>query len=148
MSLTFQIEPVSGVWDEMIADWIDNWGEEYVSNGEIPNLRKDRYEEYERVGYYLQFVARDNGKLAGYMGVYLTSSMHTQELIASEDVVFMKPQYRGIGSVRFVKYVEKYLKERGAKSITATVKQGGAADRLLNGMGYKLKAVQLSKRLT
>jgi len=149
LSLTFAVEPVASVWDEMSADWIANWGEEYISRGEIPNLSKERYAEYERVGYYLQYVARDGENLAGYIGMYITNSMHTQELIASEDIVYMKPQYRGgMGTVRFVKFYEEDLRKRGVKNVSVTVKKDSSAYRLAHKMGYELNNIQLTKRLT
>lgn len=133
----------------MSADWMSNWGEEYTQRGEIPNLSKERYMEYERVGYYIQFVAKDGNKLAGYLGMYITNSMHTQELIADEDILYMKPEYRGgMGSVRFLKFAEGFLKAKGVKSICVTVKKDSAAHRLSKAFGYELNAVKLTKRLT
>lgn len=147
--ITFAIEPIAGVWDEMTADWIDNWGQEYIDKGEPPNLRLDRYEQFERIGYYLQFVARDGEKLAGYLGAYLTPSMHSQQLVAAEDVLYMKSEYRnGINAKRFVEYIEQELKNKGAISITCTVKPSSPASRLLDHCGYDVTMHQYQKRLT
>lgn len=149
MSLTFHVEPVENVWDEMSADWIANWGEEYARNGGVFNLNKERYEQYEKDGYYLQFVARSNGVLAGYCGMYLYNSMHTQDLTATEDVMFLKQKYRaGRNASRFFAFVESNLKERGVKTILCLVRDGGVAGRLLQKMGYKISMIQLTKRLT
>jgi hypothetical protein len=147
--MEFSIEPISQVWEEMTSDWISNWGKEYVEKGEPPDLSLDRYKQYEDFGMYIQFVARDKGKLAGYLGAYLTRSMHSQKLIAAEDILYMKPEYRnGINSKRFVEYIENALKEKGAISITCTVKPESQAARLLNHMNYELVMYQYEKRLT
>lgn len=147
--LTFGIEPIANVWDEMTKDWIDNWGKEYEDKGETPDLHLDQYEEYEKCGLYLQFVARDEGKPAGYLGAYLTKSMHSQKLIATEDILYMKPEYRnGLNAKRFVEYIEDVLQKKGAISITCTVKPESGASRLLEHSGYELTMYQYQKRLT
>lgn len=147
--ITFAIEPVRSVWDEMSRDWIENWGQEYIDKGEPPNLKLELYENYEKAGMYFQYIARDEGKIAGYSGIYLSPSMHSQKLIATEDIIFLKPQYRG-GTLakRFLKYVENDMKSRGAVSMSFTMKPNSSGSRLIEHCGYKIEMVVLEKRLT
>lgn len=147
--ITFAIEPIASVWDEMTKDWIDNWGQEYIDKGEPPDLKIERYLEFERAGWYLQFVARDEGKAIGYLGAYLTPSMHTQKLVAAEDILYIKPEYRkGFVSKRFIEYVERTLKDKGAISISVTVNPESPASRLLEHMDYRVVQHNYEKRLT
>jgi hypothetical protein len=147
--ITFAIEPIADVWDEMTQDWINNWGQEYEEKGETPNLKLERYVEYEKAGWYLQFVARDNNKTVGYCGIYLTPSMHSQKLIAKEDIMYIKKEYRGgTTAIRFFNYIENNVKSRGAISISASVAPNSPASRLLDFLKYKVVQHNYEKRLT
>lgn len=140
--LTFQVEPVDNVWNEMVADW-------KTINNEVLNLSRERYVEYERIGFYIQYVARYNEKAIGYLGAYLTYSMRNQQLIAVEDFAYIKPEYRkGRITKRFGEYIEKDLKARGVIKITCTVKPESVANRLLEHMNYQITMYQLEKQLT
>lgn len=109
----------------------------------------ERYNSYIKAGWFIMITARDNGKMVGYCGAYILPSMHTQEMIATEDFVFLLPEYRkGRNGVKLYKFCEDEVRRRGAKEISLTVKPETGAKRLIEFMDYKLVNLQYCKHLT
>lgn len=146
--LKFAIESVLNVWPELVKIHFEHWKETegYRHNQPFaPSL--ERYLEYERIDWYALFTARDNGVLVGNLGVYFTPSMHTQELIATEDTLFLLPWYRrGRNAVRFLQFAEAECVRRGVVEIAITAKDDKVG-RLLQHLDYRQVAVQYSKPL-
>jgi len=108
----------------------------------------DRYNAYDKAGWLFQYTARSEGQLVGYATMYLTPSMHSQVLIATEDTWFLLPDYRkGMNAVRFYKYVQDDLFKRGAQEVIMTAKLTNAAGRILEFLGFEEVAKQYSKQL-
>lgn len=135
----FAVEKIEDIQDEVRplhkAHWIETEGHRH--NLEL----KPDYEafcRYERAGRYVLFTLRSEGKLIGNCAMYLDRSMHTQTLIATEDTLYLLPEARrGRVASRFVTYVEKVLKQLGAKEICVTVKTVNKAGRFFGMLGYK-----------
>ena len=148
--LTFAIEPVETSWDEMLELARSHWHEtmQWQHGKQALNPKKGRYLQYGQMGCFFQFTARDNGKMVGYAGMYILPSMHTQQLIATEDTIFLLPEYRhGRNALRFFQYVEQECAKRGAREISATTKPGTGAGRILEHLGFTLVNYQYSKHL-
>lgn len=117
--------------------------------GQKFNANFERYNQYAKMGCFIPFTVRDEGKMVGYGGVYLVQSMHTQELIATEDTWFLLPEYRkGWTAMKFFKYMEDAVREMGAKELTLTVPHGIGTGVLCRRMGYKHVAEMYNKQLT
>ena len=150
MSLTFAIEPVVVCWDEVLALATEHWRstKSYRRHQPFcPSLA--RYEDYNERGFFLLYTARDAGVLVSYFGVYLCPSMHSQLLTATEDTFYIAPSHRkGWTAVRFIKFIEQDLTNRGVHEILFSCEAENPAKRLLDFLKYAPVIVQYSKVLT
>jgi hypothetical protein len=152
MSLAFAVEPLEKCWDEWLELAALQWAEtEGYRHYQAMAPSFDRYDKYDKAGWFLMFTARDEGRLVGSCGVYLVPSMHTQALIATEDTWFMRKEYRkGRNAIDFYKFGERELIKRGAVEITVSSKlidDKPTTGRLLEYLGYGKVAVSYAKRI-
>ena len=148
--LTFHVEPLSGCWDGVFALGSEHWKETegYRHNQPFCPLF-DRYNQYNQLGWLIVATARDGAELVGYAVMYLTPSMHTQQLIAVEDTYFLLPAYRkGRNAIELYKFVERECVTRGAVEITMTVKVTNHAGRILEYLDFALTGMQYTKQLS
>jgi hypothetical protein len=147
--LTFAIEPLEQAWNEMIMLAHQHWNETQQYRHSQPfSPSFDRYNQYAKAGWFILFTARDNGKMVGYAGVYLTPSMHTQQLICTEDTWYLTPEYRkGWNAVRFFKFMENTVREKGAIEICLTAPHTTKAGKIHEYLGYTQVSNQYSKNL-
>lgn len=81
------------------------------------NPRLDLYFEAFDGGWLINYVVRFKGKAVGHSNVYVTADMHTSEMIASEDTIYILPDHRnGIGKA-LVKFILYDLKSRGVQRV-------------------------------
>lgn len=153
--INFAREPLAACWHE-IYDQPDglayqHWCETQQYRHDQPyNPLFERYDQYARAGWFLQFTVRDNGKLVGYSGVYMVPSMHSQMLICVEDTWFLLPEYRkGWNAARFYKWIEEYCTALGAVEATLTIPntKDERLGHMLQRLDYRPISVQYSKRL-
>lgn len=162
MSLTFAIEPLSAVWNEWLELAALQWQEtEGYRHNEVMNPSFNRYDQYEKMGCFLMFTARDGERLVGSCGVYLVPSMHTQMPLACEDTLFLRKEYRrGRNADEFLDWGEKELAKRGATRIdvsskfvdrlnkkTKKIESVPSTGLLLERRGYTKIGMQYSKPL-
>ena len=148
--MDFAIEPLSKCWDEMVALAAGHWDEtEAHHHSQGLNPKRERYEQYERAGWFFECVARVDGRMIGFSGMYVTPSMHSQALIATEDTWYIVPDYRGRGRtiIRFYQFIEAEMRRLGAVEINMSVPILGAAGRLLEHLDYEAVKVHYSKQL-
>lgn len=150
MSLAFAIESMADVWPEGRELARQHWAEtEMAKAGEVFNPKFERYAQYEAMGCYVHFTVRDAGRLVGQCGMYLVPSMHTQQMLATEDTWFLLPEYRkGRNAIRFYHFVAAEMKRRGATKITMTAAPYNGACRIMEYLGYTLDCYKYSKHLT
>lgn len=104
--------------------------------------------ERERVGALLQFTARDaDGELVGNLRMYINRSLHTGELVATEDTFYLTPAVRrGRNAVNFLRYTEAMLCDVvGVAEIRANTKVVNGTHKLLAFMGYQHVANEFIK---
>ncbi len=141
--LTYQCESLKDCLDEVKALWLSHWQETEGYRAGLPfNPDYARYLEYNDIGYYLLFTARDGKKMVGDIGMYVTVSMHTQTRIAQEDTLYLLPEARqGMNAWRFIDFTEKYLVSVGVREINLTTKlTNPKAAKLMQKMGYPITA--------
>lgn len=149
--MTFACEPIAAIWDDAIAlAKIHHAGTQGFRRHEPFNPSRERYEACERQQFFYSFTARDEGKLVGYFGIYVTPSMHSQLLMATEDTFFIHPDYRdGFNAIRFIKYVERKLTEAGVHEILFSCETDNTvANRLLTFLKYEPVIQQYRKLLS
>lgn len=148
--LTFNIEPIASVWEDRMVCCHDHWQNTVMGKrGEKLNPNLDRYVQYEKANMYYEIVARDEkGNLAGFCGMYLFPSMHTQELLATEDFIYLKHEYRkGRNGYRFYQEVERIMRSLGAEKIMVTAPPETSACRILEKLGCDLSSYGYCKLL-
>jgi GNAT superfamily N-acetyltransferase len=113
MSLVFTLEPVERCWNEVMVLAEQHWaGTKSYRRHEPFQPSFERYDACNKQGYFQLFTAREQGVLVGYFGVYLTPSMHSQRLMATEDTFYLSPDYRGgRNALRFLKHIEQQLRD-------------------------------------
>ncbi len=136
--MNFGVESLRDCWNEVVSIASEHWMEtEEYRHGQVFNPDHARYVAFEDVGFLKLFTARDKGRLAGYAIMYLSPSMHTQQMIANEDTWFLKKEYRGgRNAYRFYQYVEGVLRDAGVVEIMMTAKLTNQAGRLMEKLGY------------
>jgi GNAT superfamily N-acetyltransferase len=96
------------------------------------------FARYERAGRYVVLTLRANGRLSGNCAMYLDKSMHTQTIIAAEDTLYLLPEVRkGRVARHFVAYIERAMRQLGAREIHITVKTVNKAGRFFQMLGYR-----------
>lgn len=147
--MKYAYERLEDCWDEVVKNSREHWNEtEGHRHDQSFNPDKERYLHFENMGIYYQFTVRDEGKLVGNCGMYVMKSMHTQELVATEDTWYLLPDYRKAGSgVRLYRYVEKFLENLGVVEITMSARIGNKSGQIMEKLGYNKTAYQYSKHL-
>lgn len=136
------------IWDEIMFLAGHHWQETEQYQTEPLNPDKELYCSYNDAGFHLQYTARHNGKIAGHAGMYISKSMHTQIMIATEDTWYLLPEYRkGRNALRFLQYVEDDLKKMGVKEITMHAKLANSSARIMEYMGYEFIGKIFNKRI-
>lgn len=147
-TLIFAKESIAEIWDQFLEIAEKHWLEtEAYRHQQKLNPDKQRYVQYEQMGIYHLFTARDEGALVGYGGFYIMPSMHTQQLIAMEDTYYLAPEYRkGWNAVRFLKFMEAYGVGKGVvESSLSTKTSNPKAERMLQYLGYGFVEKRWSK---
>lgn len=75
----------------------------------------DEYATLERMGRFVVFTARDDGRLVGYSAFFINSHMHYRDtVVAHNDVLFLHPDHRkSTTGYRLIKFSHEQLKARG-----------------------------------
>jgi len=149
VKLQFALEPLKPIWGDILRLASEHWSEtEGYRHGQVFAPDAYRYFQYNDIGFYLMFTARDEGRMVGYAGMYVTPSMHTQQIIATEDTWFLLPDYRkGRNALAFHRFVEDEMQRRGVVEIGMTAKLTNHAGKILEYLGYKPVSLQYSKHL-
>lgn len=149
MSLIYAKELLEEHWADFFYLAQEHWKEtEGYRHSQQLNPSFKRYVGYEKCGFLHYFTARDGIKIAGHCLMYISPSMHTQELIATEDVWFMLPEYRkGRNAFRLYEFVEEELRNKNVVEISMTAKTVNSVNSLLERLGYKMVYYGYSKHL-
>ncbi len=148
--IIFQVENWFAVKKKM--EWLFPLHWEEVAN------YKDKIELDLDVKSYDDLAARDqlhivtardekSNKIVGYHWLIIKPHMHyKQSLTAFTDVFFLHPDYRkGMNGVKLFKFVEKSLKERGVKRVTASVKTGHDKSKIFERLGWDRAEIVYTK---
>lgn len=97
------------------------------------------YASLERMGRFVVFTARDDGRLVGYSAFFVNKHMHySGTTLAINDVIFLHPdQRKSTTGYRLIKFSHEQLKERGdIQKITFHVKFSKDWSNVLHKLGY------------
>ncbi len=148
MALTFQLEPLAPIIEEWKPLAQLHWeGTKSFRRHRPFNPDWTRYLSCNAENFFLFFTARHEGRLVGYLGCYVTQSMHSQEWMATEDTFFLHPDYRGgRNALRFLRYVIEDLRQHGIVELLASCEAENVSGikRLLEFVGFTPSIVQYS----
>lgn len=87
------------------------------------NVQWDSYINASNLGMQFWVLALRGESVLGYVSMLLTPSMHTGELTALTDTMYVIPEERGSGvGSGLINKVEEVVRERGAKHLMVTFK--------------------------
>lgn len=126
--------------------WLETEGHRHVIE---MNPDYERGLDLEAQGRYFLIVARHaSGAVVGNYGLYPARSMHTSQLIATEDTLFIASAHRkgrlGIGMIR---YAEDALRQLGVTELNVSVKLVNNIGPMIERMGYFPVGTQYTKLL-
>lgn len=105
------------------------------------------YAKCEEQGFLRVYTARKDGNLIGYGVYFVRYNLHYKSsLQASQDILFVHPDHRGIGA-RFIHWCDTQLQAEGVQAVYHHVKQAHNFGPLLERMGYQLVDLIYAKRL-
>ena len=96
------------------------------------------YDELEESGTLKLFTVYADDKLVGYNAYSLFRHPHVNVLFASQDVIYIKPEFRkhGLGS-KLIEFSDIMLKQYGAKYVINTVNSVHDYSSVFEKHGYK-----------
>lgn len=143
-----QCELFRDILDELAPLHVAHYAETEAYRAGIP-LKGDNQNimERERAGGLIQVTARaPDGRLAGHIRGYLTTSAHTCTLIAVEDALFLAKEHRGgFMAAKMVRFYESCMWQLGAQEIYLDVKLINRADSLARYLKYTPIATRFVK---
>lgn len=156
--VTFQREPITGLWPEVAPLLHAHW-REIAHYQDIPlEPDTDYYEGLDRAGVLRCFtvrlaggtlVAPEPGMLVGYAAFFVKRNGHYRSsLQAFQDVVFLLPEFRKtlVGS-RLLRFCDAELKAEGVQVVYHHSKAAHDIGRVLERQGYELVDLIYAKRL-
>lgn len=137
-SYTIQAERFLDVLDQIRVLHEAHWKETEGYRHGLPfNPDYGYFLEKDASGEYLLFTVRKDGHLVGNFGLFLNTSHHTQELVASEDTLFILPEHR-VGRLyfRFSEYVDEACQTLGVSELRTSTKLSNHSGDMLPRLGY------------
>ncbi len=149
--LTFQLEPVERVWNQVMELAAIHWAGTKSYRRHYPfHPQFDRFQHLEQVGMFHCCTARDGEKLVGYFGLYLSQSMDSQHWMITEHTMFLHPDYRGgTNAIRYIKHILKQAREWGVVEVLFSheIDNETGINRILEYLDFKRVIVQYSLQL-
>jgi GNAT superfamily N-acetyltransferase len=134
--MNYQRETMAQVLDEIKPLLVLHW-EEITHFKDVP-LDPDytAYARAEQAGKLRIFTVRDDGVLIGY-GIFFIGNLHYKSTpIATQDILFIHPKYRGRGG-RLIRYCDEQLQADGIRIVMHHIKVAHNWSALLERFGYE-----------
>lgn len=100
-----------------------------------PNLRD--YHAAMDSGLMATFIVTFGETVVGYSNIWITPDMHSQELIASEDTIYMLPEHRNGTGKKLAKFILAELGSRGVKRVNISPVTDLRVGKIWQRMGFK-----------
>jgi GNAT superfamily N-acetyltransferase len=109
-----------------------------------------RYLEAQEKGEFIAIIARDQGKVVGYMSIFLQPHQHyIATVMAVDDMHYLMPSYRGRGAGKqMIEFAEQAAVERGATVFSMRCKAAQDHGHIFKSLGYELSDLVYLKELT
>ena len=144
--MDFAVERVEQVWDELLPNLYRYYLETGLTKQGVFAPSMDRFKQYQDAGAFVLITARLMGKLVGHCGMYLTKSMYTDALVATEDGWFVRKEYRKYNEpMKAYLFIEKEMVSCGAKEMI--METNLKISRFMSKLGYNQSLGRHSKYL-
>jgi len=144
--IKFNIEKWDGFYKDAYPLMKANSEEINIFNAPL-EIDVEIYEALEEIGHLKCFTARENGVLVGYAVFTVSGHInYTSKLIASQIVIYVKPEFRTLG-IRLIKHTEVELKKLGAQIIVQGAPVISRLGVVLERLGYKELETLYSKEI-
>jgi GNAT superfamily N-acetyltransferase len=108
----------------------------------------DKYKVMADMGMlHVVFARNEKGELVGYTVDFVIEHMHYDFKMATNDILYMKPKYRGHG-IRLIKFTENSLKKLGVDIYVMSIKPHVDFSRVIERFGYQHLESNYWRRLT
>lgn len=125
---------------------IENWSETGFDFEFRPSV--DMYRSAVESGVMFALVVTLESEIIGYCTMMIHPHMHNPSVImAGNDALFVKKQYRGIISARLIRAAEAESKKRGATRVLWHTRAGTPLADMLSRRGYKPADVVVMKEI-
>lgn len=149
MSVTYEeIKYPPDVFDE-ISTLLQAHKDELCTFGEDVILDPD-WVNYKRLAdagiLQVVFARNEDRELVGYTVNIMIRHLHYNFIIAVNDILYFKPEYRGHG-IRLIKFTERCLKARGVNIYSLSIKPHLDFSPVVERFGYQLLESNYWRRL-
>jgi len=141
------LDRLPSLWGQLQALHLEHWNETEAYRHSKFSPRYDLLQQYFERGIAQTWGAFDGERLVGHITMYVTTSCHTGETIATEDAVYVLPEYRGSVGRKLITTMTADLCKDGVAEIWATTKPGTRVGKLLVKLGWRYVAEQYHIRL-
>lgn len=125
---------------------VDNWEETGFDFEFRPSV--DMYRHAVESGAMFVLVVCLENEIVGYCSMFVHPHMHNPKVImAANDALFVKKEYRGIISGRLIRSAEAEAKKRGATRVLWHTRAGTALAAMLERRGYTAADVVVMKEI-
>ncbi len=144
---TYAREQMRDVLDEIKPLLTKHW-EEIAHYQDIPlDPNWAGYAAASIAGSLRIFTVREDKVLIGYAVFFIGNLHYKSTKIATQDILFVLPEHRGLTGARLIKYCDEQLKAEGAQAVYHHVKKAHDFGPLLERMGYEAVDVVYGRRL-
>lgn len=126
-------------FDEALPLIQRHWSEIAWKRDKIPlSVNKEQYLMMEEKGIIACYIGRDNGQMVAYALFFLMSHPHySKTLYATNDVIYVQPESRGMTGTKFIDFIEEDLRRSGVQTILYHVKESLNWGKLLERKGFE-----------
>lgn len=143
---TIQVEQFKDLWAELLPLAEAHYAEVTEFKDVTFDCKRETYEQLDKINALRMYTLRLDGRLIGYSSMILCEQVHTGQLSAREDAIYVIPECRGSG-YRLIRYVDEALRNEGVRIIYRTTKERHDHGRLLSHLGYTLLDLTYAKDL-
>lgn len=137
--ILFALEPLSVILPEVEELWRLHW-QETEGYRDVQGYAPDiaQFMQMDKLGWFAEYTARDNGRLVGHLGFIVHNSRHSRHrMSATEDFFYLRREYRrGMTAMQLLRFAVKSLKERGCSAIGMSSKLTNDISPLLKRAGF------------
>lgn len=145
--IKYQQESFNSIINE-IQDLLELHKEELCMFGEDIELSPSwsKYKELDEIGILNIITMRKDDQLIGYYISIIFRHLHYNFTISCNDILYIVKQYRG-HAVAFFRFIQKYLKSKGVKVMSFSIKPILDFRNVAEYLGFELLEYTYFKRL-